>query len=326
MVQNPSLDTTRYSLSQTRPGLSRPHGLVLALLLAMSLAACQSGGDGGGDEAANGPPVVEITAADYAFAAPDTIPAGWVTFRMKNRGEESHHFQLRRLPEGRTFADWQEGIMAPTDSIWGLVAEGKMDSSEAGTALEQVYPDWADRIETRGGVAPVAAGRTGQATQHVDPGHYVMTCILGAPDGRAHAFLGMVDELVVADSSLEDSLPTPGTRVRATGPTLHVEPPLASGRQTVGFQVDEIPEGLPEESDGSYGVILARLGDTTSAREAAAWDFQNPPPYESLGGFEFISPDRTAYITADVEPGRYAWLWFYEGLEGGPIAKAFTVE
>lgn len=35
---------------------------------------------------ATGPTVVTITATDYAFGAPDTIPAGLTTFRLANQG------------------------------------------------------------------------------------------------------------------------------------------------------------------------------------------------------------------------------------------------
>jgi hypothetical protein len=37
--------------------------------------------------------VVEVTAVDYAFQAPDPIRSGWTTFLMENKGKE-HHFLL----------------------------------------------------------------------------------------------------------------------------------------------------------------------------------------------------------------------------------------
>jgi uncharacterized cupredoxin-like copper-binding protein len=48
------------------------------------------------------PPVVTITATDYAFAAPDTIPAGLITLRLVNQGKELHHASLVRLGEGKS--------------------------------------------------------------------------------------------------------------------------------------------------------------------------------------------------------------------------------
>src|SRR3989454_9247921 len=61
---------------------------------------------------AAGPNVVTITATDYAFSAPDTIPAGLTTLRLVNRGKELHHASLVRLGDGKTIADFQAGLQA----------------------------------------------------------------------------------------------------------------------------------------------------------------------------------------------------------------------
>ena len=307
----------------------------LVILLVLSLTACQRTDQGrqedGADEgaAAEGSAaghVVEITAVDYAFDAPDTIPAGWVTFRMKNEGTESHHFHFRRLPEGRTFAAWREGVKEPVDSIWQLQAEGKLDSVEVGAAIDQAIPSWADSVPIHGGVGLVAPGRTGQATHRVEPGHYLLICVIRAPDGRAHHSLGMVDGLVAVESSAGRSPPEPDVVVRGAGREIRRDDTLTAGRRTVGFRVEQVPDGLRNGTGGDYSVWLARLADTTDAEDVRAWDYQNPAPYESLGGFEYVPPKETAYITADFESGRYVWIWFYLGWDPSPLVETFTVE
>src|SRR5216117_759263 len=45
---------------------------------------------------AAGPSLITITATDYAFGVPDTIPAGLTTFRLVNQGKELHHANLVR--------------------------------------------------------------------------------------------------------------------------------------------------------------------------------------------------------------------------------------
>lgn len=70
---------------------------LVVFLFALGVFACQSPEDESADE--NAPPVVEVTAVDYAFAAPDTVRSGWTTFRMRNEGEEHHLF----LMDGRVF-------------------------------------------------------------------------------------------------------------------------------------------------------------------------------------------------------------------------------
>lgn len=307
--------------------------VLVVLLLAAGLAACQSSGDEPASE--SGPPVVEMTAADYAFVAPDTIPTGWVTFRMANRGEESHHFHLDRLPEGRTFADWREAFKEPADSILQLVAEGKIDQEKVGAAIDRVTPDWAGpddlgALQTHGGVGLVAPGLTGQTTHHVDPGHYVMICVIRAPNGRPHLSLGMVEGLVAVDSSAEHSPPVPDVMVRGTGREIRMDGALSAGRRTVGFRAEKVPREYQGGTDGYFSVWLARLADTTDTSDVAAWEYTNPAPYESLGGFEYLPPSEAAYVTADLKPGRYAWIWFYEGMDGSgqdePMVEAFTVE
>src|SRR5262245_35231120 len=52
------------------------------------------------------PPVIDIMASDYAFDAPDTLPAGMVTVRLMNDGQEPHHAQLLRLNDGLSFDDF----------------------------------------------------------------------------------------------------------------------------------------------------------------------------------------------------------------------------
>src|SRR5947208_15110467 len=61
---------------------------------------------------AAGPSVVTITATDYAFGVPDTIPAGLTTFRLVNQGKELNHASFVRLGDGKTMADFQAGLEA----------------------------------------------------------------------------------------------------------------------------------------------------------------------------------------------------------------------
>src|SRR5262245_27000608 len=42
-------------------------------------------------------PVVEVTANEFFFQAPERAPAGLVRIRLTNRGRQHHHLQLVRL-------------------------------------------------------------------------------------------------------------------------------------------------------------------------------------------------------------------------------------
>src|SRR6187551_3303649 len=52
--------------------------------------------------AIDAPNVVTLTATEYSLAAPDTIPAGWTTFRLSNHGTEVHYGHMVRLDPEKT--------------------------------------------------------------------------------------------------------------------------------------------------------------------------------------------------------------------------------
>lgn len=298
-------------------------------MLGIGLTACQPDTDAGPNDEDDAPPVIEVTAVDYAYAVPDSIPSGWTTFQMTNKGKESHHFHLFRLPDGKTFEDYRDAYITPVDSIGQLLVAGKIDSAEAGKAFARAVPGWVSPSNRKpgGGVGLVAPGRTGEATVKLDPGTYVMDCTIRTSSGRPHWRHGMVRPLTVMEAKTGASPPEPNITVKSVGREIISAESLPSGRQTVGFRVEE----LPAEMDSAYSAWLVRLDADTDVEEVAGWNFQNPAPAQYLGGFEYIPASQHAYMTADLTPGRYAWIWFYLGMEdlfgeGEPMVKAFTVE
>src|SRR5689334_10596213 len=55
--------------------------------------------------APSAPNVVNITASEYKFDAPDSIPAGMTKFVLNDAGKEIHHATLMKLDSGKTLAD-----------------------------------------------------------------------------------------------------------------------------------------------------------------------------------------------------------------------------
>jgi hypothetical protein len=308
--------------TRSRSVFSKTHwrlSAVAALLLAAGLVGCQSSGDGPG--AAPAPPVVEVTAVDYAFQAPDTVRSGWTTLRMVNRGSEHHHFHLFGMPDGRTAHAFITDYLAPADSLLRLRAAGEIDSAQVTKTLAQTAPEWVSpaRIEKGGGVGAVAPGDTGRTTVHLRPGTYVMDCAVRTAEGRRHRALGMIDSLVVTDTTTGASPPDADVTVRVSGSDLRVADTLGAGTKTVKFRVDRAPE-----EDSAYFGMLARLKSGATAEDLVAWDLHVPPPAQYLGGFEYIPTSDSAYFTVDLPPGRYAWHWGYFGQDYR--AKGLVVE
>lgn len=122
---------------------------------------------------AQSPRAVTVIGLDYAFQAPDTLPAGPVTLSLLNRGTVRHELILLLLNEGRTLG---ELLQATT-------LEARMSLSRPlGLILAQPgQPADAQLIVT------LAQGRS-----------YVFLCVLrDAPDKPPHSAMGMAKALVV---------------------------------------------------------------------------------------------------------------------------------
>ena len=79
--------------------------------LLLSAAACTKGDARENTAAARTTAnVVTITASDFAFQAPASIPAGLTTINLVNRGPELHHVQLVKIAEGHTVQELMAGM------------------------------------------------------------------------------------------------------------------------------------------------------------------------------------------------------------------------
>ena len=309
-------------------------GLAVSLFVA-SLAACQPPDrdqtqDSASETAAESPSdahLVEVTAVDYAFQAPAEIPSGWTTFRMKNEGQEEHFLLLNRLPNGKTFEDYQREVAAPFDSVWHSLNAGSIDKAEAGRRLGSLLPDWyLSSVKQMGGPGLVAPGGISQASAKLDPGTYVIECYVKSPDGEFHSSLGMVRPMTVTDASSGVPAPQADLEMTLSNYDIAIEEEVTPGEHTVAVHFEEHPEvGLGND------VHLVRLEHDTDVDEVVQWmgwmnldGLQAPAPAEFLGGTQEMPVGHTAYFTVDVEPGRY--LWISESTAEMGMLKEFTVE
>lgn len=277
----------------------------------------------GQDASASGPPVVDVTAVDYAFQAPDSVPSGWVTLRMENRGAEPHHFHLYRLPDGRTHEDFREAILAPADSAKALFAAG--EGKRARKYMWASVPDWAHlgNLTIRGGVGAVAPDATGRVSLRLAPGRYVLFCMLRTSSGVPHYANGMVGRLTVTQASSGAEPPEADLTMRASGQELAVEGAFEPGENTVRFVVDSVPD----VSDSTRTAWFARLDSTTTTEDLRNWVRAGAPlpaPARFLGGFEYYPAGEPIYFTVHLKPGRHGMIWGYPGGTAGE-AREFIV-
>ncbi len=254
---------------------------------------------------ADGPTVLTITATEYAFGMPDTVPAGLTTFRLINRGKELHHASLVRLGAGKSAADFQAGIAAAMKD-------------------HTPFPAW---MRFAGGPNTATPGDTATTAQMLEPGSYVVACWIPSADGVAHAMKGMLHPIVVSASrAAATTEPAADLSITLTDYDFQVSEPLRAGRHVV--RVDNAGAQAHE-------IALTALSPGKTLRDFLTWDQgggKGPPPTGRwLGGVSAIDAGGHAQFTATFAPGSYLLLCFWpDAKDGKPhivhgMAKEITI-
>ncbi len=256
---------------------------------------------------ATGPNVVTITATDYAFGMPDTIPAGLTTFRLVNQGKELHHASLVRLGEGKTAADFQAGLAAAMKR-------------------HAPPPSW---MTFPGGPNAVTLGDTTSATQMLEPGSYVFVCWIPSLDGVPHVMKGMMHRLVVAAgaaSSPAAAEPATDVTIKLTDYDFQLSQPLTAGTHVVRVENTGVQ---------AHEVVIAALTPGKTLQDFIAWEAggeKGPlPTGQWLGGVTTLDVGGHSQFTTTFAPGSYLLLCFWpDAKDGKPhimhgMAKQITV-
>jgi hypothetical protein len=261
------------------------------------LAACRAGGDAPREPASSAAPqVVSLAASEYRFDAPDSLPAGWTTFRLANTGGEIHYGHIVRLDPGRTV---EELVAAYAEAI----------------RTSGPRPKWVTRFGGPGGTAPAD---TSSVTQFLEPGEYVWICPIEDETGAPHFGKGEVKPFVVyaagPDVAGRAAAPQADMVVRLVDFDFTFEPALSAGRHTVRVEnagvephdlvLMKLAPGVTAED------MLTAMNPERARRDAPA---DGPPPsFESLGtgagGIAAIAPAMESYFEADFTPGEYVLL------------------
>ena len=220
-------------------------------------------------------PVIDIMASDYAFDAPDTVPAGLVTIRLMNHGQEPHHAQLLRMNDGVSFGEFGAAL-----------------KSEGESAL---------RLTTlTGGPGTLDPSRSTEVTLNLTPGQYALACFVSGEDGVPHLAKGMLKPLTVAaaDAQPETAAPQVAGTLNMRDFSFDIPDTLPAGSNTFTV-VNAGPQ--PHEMN------ILKLAPGASLSDLQAWqpDQATPPPFEAVGGMNGMSQGETHYMTVDLQPGTY---------------------
>ena len=172
--------------------MKRSAFIAMLMVLGLLFAACgedtgDTGTDAGaqdqaedtGDDAAEHNEVeggeVLVTAVDYEFDLPDTLPAGTTTFTLKNDGKKPHFIDIVPLVDGAP----------PVDKLIKM-PQKKAESFFAGPPNH---------------LPVVKPGETGKKTLEIElesGARYGYVCFISDGKGKPpHAFLGMAGEFSV---------------------------------------------------------------------------------------------------------------------------------
>ena len=230
--------------------------------------------------------VVTVTARDYAFDAPDTIPAGLTEVRLLNKGTEMHHVWLIRLDAGKTLKDLFDAI-GPAGQL----------------------PAWARDV---GG--PNTPGPNGEsmAIVRLTAGRYAMLCVIPSGDGKPHVMKGMAKEVTVKPASSNTS--AADLQISSTMTLVdygfQFSQPLQAGKQTIRVK---------NAAAQGHEVVIVRLAPGRKSAEMLAWleKMEGLPPGVPVGGTTPMARGEENLITLNFTPGEYALLCFVADAKDG---------
>jgi hypothetical protein len=238
------------------------------------------------------PAVVTVTAVDYAFQAPDTIAAGLTTIKLVNKGPDFHHVWMIKLESGKRLTDLAEAMKT----------HGPL-------------PKWATNV---GGPNSPMPGGEALATLDLEPGTYVMACVIPAmKDGQPHFMKGMVKEVTVTPvrgGVVQAGQPLPAADITMTlsDYDFSVSKPITAGTRTIHVR---------NTAEQTHEVVFIKLnpGATAVQFAAAVEKPQGPPPGAIVGGITGIDKGRTNDVTMTFTPGDYAMLCFVPDAKDGKV-------
>lgn len=237
---------------------------------------------------AEGPvPVVEVSATEYAFVMPDTIPSGFTSFRLTDHGREPHHLVLVRLDEGHSAEEFLRSMATPgaPPPAWATIVGGPNSPDPGGHMVSEVALE-------------------------LEPGNYLAFCAIPAPDGQPHVAKGMVKPFVVVPSEESAAPPEVDVDMRLVDYAYPTDRSISAGRRVIR---------VTNDAQQMHEVVFVRLHEGKTVEDLMAWE-QNPAgpmPATMIGGTSPMSPGAVNYVIADFEPGEYLLVCFVPDAKDG---------
>ena len=243
---------------------------------------------------------VVVTATDFKFDAPESVPAGVTKFTLVNKGSTFHHMVIARLDGGHTLPDLMDAM------------------SHQGPP-----PAW---FVTVGGPNAPDPGGTSNATVALAPGNYALLCFVSTPqDPQPHFAKGMIKALTVTGKkTAKQELPKADATLTLADYQFTFSKDLTAGKHSL-----RVENKGPQEHE----VEIIKLAPGKTVQDMLGWmeKMDGPPPGSGIGGAAPMAPGYANVIDVDLAPGNYALICFVPDMKDGAphfvhgMVRAFTV-
>jgi hypothetical protein len=225
-------------------------------------------------------PEVVITAREYSFNGPDSIPGGWTQITLENRGAKAHDLILFKLDAGKTMDD----VMAALEA--------------------DAPPEWISIV----GQSSAGAGERTRFIANLAPGTYGMISFGDDESGPPDAAQGMVKALTVTAA--------PGTQValpQADGTIEMLDFGYAVSPLPAGKALIQVRNSGAEDHEA----VIFRINEGKTIDDVRALlqrpEEEQEQQYEQLliyAGSMAAAAGQTVYVEQELAPGRYALICF----------------
>ena len=228
---------------------------------------------------------VNIVATDDAFAMPDTAPAGLIRFTFVNQGKELHHAQFFKLKDNAT-----------PDQFLAALKQG-------GTTAARDY------ASPSGGANMTPPGAMSEVVSLLQPGTYMVVCLVHPTGEESHVNQGMVKKLAVTGGAQA----TPGSTIKSSGEIV-----LVDMQFTIPAKLKSGSQTLHVLNNGAqpHAIEILKLAPGKTVDDARPYfklDALDPQsistlPFKIAGGFGTIPPHQDGYMMVNLDPGHYVLI------------------
>jgi hypothetical protein len=234
--------------------------------------------------ASSGPNVVNVTAKEYSYDMPKSIPAGPTLFHFTDAGNQLHHLTLIKLGAGKTVKDF---VSLPPGPM----------------------PSWATFVG--GPNVPVPHGGTSDDAIDLAPGNYAAVCLVPGPDGKPHMMDGMAQGLKVVPSSHKGHMPKSDVTLTLNDYMFTFSRPLTAGKHIVK---------VVNHAKQPHEATLFKMAPGKKGEDMANWvttGMKGPPPGAPATGISPESPGEKNFLYLNLTAGNYALLCFVPDAKDG---------